>query len=695
MVQCVIKIVITSGDEDDTRVLLSTVVSKEELAKSQQSMKSAAASPGPAAQTMDAGASSAAAPSPAPARSNRPSLLELLASHPLAGVLSLPINSIPVGAQVQVELEFALEPDFNPVQNRYELTLPSGCASNQIVRSDSADVAANGGQFTQKQLTFLANAASVVSYSVQVCMARPNFGTVNAPLPNITSRSHAFKFVPASSSSASSSSMNDQPGLSPVHDAFMLQIGSVTSSLSETALQPNNPSAQVIFIPGLSLEYSLARTNTIEIVAIREARVPEVEQTTGTIKQPAVERGCWTVQITPPSFDAVRAAAVASSKSAKLKDVQLNVDDPGASSSSSPIPIARLVLVPTPRFFIYLLDCSASMIGLPWQSLVSGVESLLTNTLRPGDFFNVIAFDDRVYNWNVNPTPVNDTTRVQCADFLRRTNPRASAGASAMGTAINDAMLQVKKAQLNPDSPASLAVPYLYLTTDGTISGETQIAIGFECARIEHRAKWCVTYPVSQYPNRIYHPPKLLTLALGTFCNLYFLNHLSYISGGGVCTQYNGDMKNIGRVMIKQIELYGGGAGGILSLGGKSGAGSNGAADKKEALAPMNRNNIVNVCLRNITCEIKLEGLEQADKLELEAHRNENKLIEQQEEKQNDDTLESPGASSPIVPSSPTGSPSAWPASRGSVTSRPLRRKSIVELRALSSRCTKCQKCVP
>ena len=85
------------------------------------------------------------------------------------------------------------------------------------------------------------------------------------------------------------------------------------------------------------------------------------------------------------------------------------------------------------KTFTFVLDRSGSMSG---TKIVQAKQAAVycIQHLQPGDFFNIITFDDHVTPWNTEPLPVNENNVTDAANFINNIN-------AAANTNLNGAMI--------------------------------------------------------------------------------------------------------------------------------------------------------------------------------------------------------------------------------------------------------------
>jgi Ca-activated chloride channel family protein len=154
---------------------------------------------------------------------------------------------------------------------------------------------------------------------------------------------------------------------------------------------------------------------------------------------------------------------------------------------------------PAPREVTFVIDISGSMAG---ESIVQARESLLMalRRLKPGDAFNVIAFNNQFFKLFANPQPVDSATVGRALGYV--------ASLDANGGTM---MLPALEAALTQQSPDESLLRQVVFITDGAIGNEQQL---FESiARLRGDAR-------------------IFTVGIGSAPNSFFMSRAAEIGQG-------------------------------------------------------------------------------------------------------------------------------------------------------------------
>lgn len=114
------------------------------------------------------------------------------------------------------------------------------------------------------------------------------------------------------------------------------------------------------------------------------------------------------------------------------------------------------------REFLFVLDRSGSMGGMPMEAARRALQYCLRG-MRPGDTFNIVAFDDRVDPFSFTPVAASQENILRADAFLETIDARG-------GTVLNPALLAALSTRPDPKRQRSVV-----LLTDGGVGNEDEI----------------------------------------------------------------------------------------------------------------------------------------------------------------------------------------------------------------------------
>jgi len=154
---------------------------------------------------------------------------------------------------------------------------------------------------------------------------------------------------------------------------------------------------------------------------------------------------------------------------------------------------------------VYIIDTSGSMQGKPLESVKNALSTTLSD-LIPGDYFNIITFNDELHSFSSRLEQVNEKTIGNAIEWMNL-NFVAQGGTNIMHP-LSEAMTLL--------STSHDALPQIYFVTDGSVDDERNICHTLKTQLIKSGSK----------------SPRISTFGLGSYCNHYFLRMLASIGKG-------------------------------------------------------------------------------------------------------------------------------------------------------------------
>jgi len=154
---------------------------------------------------------------------------------------------------------------------------------------------------------------------------------------------------------------------------------------------------------------------------------------------------------------------------------------------------------------VYIIDTSGSMQGKPLESVKNAMSTTLSD-LIPGDYFNIITFNDVLHSFSSRLEQVNEKTIGNAIEWMNL-NFVAQGGTNIMHP-LSEAMTLL--------STSHDALPQIYFVTDGSVDDERNICHSLKTQLIKSGSK----------------SPRISTFGLGSYCNHYFLRMLASIGKG-------------------------------------------------------------------------------------------------------------------------------------------------------------------
>ncbi|ONL98806.1 inter-alpha-trypsin inhibitor heavy chain-related [Zea mays] len=154
---------------------------------------------------------------------------------------------------------------------------------------------------------------------------------------------------------------------------------------------------------------------------------------------------------------------------------------------------------------VYIIDTSGSMQGKPLESVKNALSTTLSD-LIPGDYFNIITFNDELHSFSSHLEQVNEKTIGNAIEWMNL-NFVAQGGTNIMHP-LSEAMTLL--------STSHDALPQIYFVTDGSVDDERNICHTLKTQLIKSGSK----------------SPRISTFGLGSYCNHYFLRMLASIGKG-------------------------------------------------------------------------------------------------------------------------------------------------------------------
>ena len=160
------------------------------------------------------------------------------------------------------------------------------------------------------------------------------------------------------------------------------------------------------------------------------------------------------------------------------------------------------------RHVVFVIDRSGSMTGEPYEEACRALDVAMMD-LRPGDWFNVVAFDGNQSVFNLTMVPAAPAAAQAASLWVRQNGPQG--GATDINTPLMWAMKLLQEGQDRLAASGATALPVVVLLTDGCVDNERQIVRNVQMLN---------------------HGTRIHTFGIGPYCNWYFLKMLSFISKG-------------------------------------------------------------------------------------------------------------------------------------------------------------------
>ncbi|CAL9039924.1 uncharacterized protein LOC135620161 [Musa acuminata AAA Group] len=164
---------------------------------------------------------------------------------------------------------------------------------------------------------------------------------------------------------------------------------------------------------------------------------------------------------------------------------------------------------------VFVVDISGSMQGKPIENVKSALTTSILE-LRPGDYFDIIAFNDELHSFSSCLEPATEVVVENAIQWMNK-NFVAEGGTDIMHP-LNEAIGLLSSAQNS--------IPQIFLITDGAVEDERNI-----CHTIR-----------THLANKGHMSPRISTFGIGSYCNHYFLKMLASIGRGQYDAAYGADL---------------------------------------------------------------------------------------------------------------------------------------------------------
>ncbi|THU44622.1 hypothetical protein C4D60_Mb02t09320 [Musa balbisiana] len=171
---------------------------------------------------------------------------------------------------------------------------------------------------------------------------------------------------------------------------------------------------------------------------------------------------------------------------------------------------------------VFVVDISGSMQGKPIENVKSALSTSLLE-LRPGDYFDIIAFNDELHSFSSCMEPATEDVVENAINWMNKIF--VAEGGTDIMRPLNEAICLL--------SSMKNSIPHIFLVTDGAVEDERNI-----CHTIR-----------THLANRDSIASRISTFGIGTYCNHYFLKMLASIGKGQYDAAYDSDV--IGKHMLR------------------------------------------------------------------------------------------------------------------------------------------------
>ncbi|CAD5193416.1 unnamed protein product [Musa acuminata subsp. malaccensis] len=171
---------------------------------------------------------------------------------------------------------------------------------------------------------------------------------------------------------------------------------------------------------------------------------------------------------------------------------------------------------------VFVVDISGSMQGKPIENVKSALSTSLLE-LRPGDYFDIIAFNDELHSFSSCMEPATEDVVENAINWMNKFF--VAEGGTDIMLPLNEAICLL--------SSMKNSIPHIFLVTDGAVEDERNIC---------HTVR-------THLANRDSIAPRISTFGIGTYCNHYFLKMLASIGKGQYDAAYDSDA--IGKHMLR------------------------------------------------------------------------------------------------------------------------------------------------
>ncbi|THU63439.1 hypothetical protein C4D60_Mb01t15760 [Musa balbisiana] len=164
---------------------------------------------------------------------------------------------------------------------------------------------------------------------------------------------------------------------------------------------------------------------------------------------------------------------------------------------------------------VFVVDISGSMKGKPITNIKSALSTSLLE-LRPGDYFDIIAFNDELHSFSSCLEPATADMKENAIQWMN--NNFVAEGGTDIMHPLNEAVGLL--------SSTKNSIPQIFLITDGAVENERNIC---------HTLK-------THLENSGSISPRISTFGVGSNCNHYFLKMLASIGRGQYDAAYDSDL---------------------------------------------------------------------------------------------------------------------------------------------------------
>ncbi|CAL9063682.1 uncharacterized protein LOC103987694 [Musa acuminata AAA Group] len=164
---------------------------------------------------------------------------------------------------------------------------------------------------------------------------------------------------------------------------------------------------------------------------------------------------------------------------------------------------------------VFIIDISGSMKGKPIENVKSALSTSLLE-LRPGDYFDIIAFNAELHSFSSCLEPATADTIENAIQWMN--NNFVAEGGTDIMHPLNEAVGLL--------SSTKNSIPQIFLITDGAVENERNI---------------CQTLK-THLENSGSISPRISTFGVGSYCNHYFLKMLASIGRGQYDAAYDSDL---------------------------------------------------------------------------------------------------------------------------------------------------------